>query len=134
MPRREGRRVGISAKDGFAERLLVFIAVVTLIWLAIPLPAAAHKVDCAGRTGNDLARCERHQAMAAKCGPIQGEAHFVCNREFLLAHPLRCEALTGDDTKRCEAERAAFKTCEPQGGRAFLVCVRDTTMASPMER
>lgn len=114
--------------------ILAFIAVVTLIWLAIPWPAAAHKVDCAGRTGIDLARCERHQAMAAKCGPIQGEAHLVCDREFLLAHPLRCEALSSDETKRCEAERAAFRDGEPQAGRAFLVCVRDTMKASPMER
>lgn len=115
-----------------ALELIAFIVVVTLICIAIPIPTQAHGIDCSGRSGIDLARCERHQKMAARCGPIKGEAHFVCDREFLLAHPLECKVLAGDDGKRCQAEVAAFKTCEPQAGREFMRCVRDEVKASPM--
>ncbi len=94
--------------------------------------AAAHEFNCAARSGIDRARCERHEKMFAKCGPIKGEAHFVCDREFLLAHPLQCTALAGDDVKRCEAEVAAFKVCEPKPGREFMRCVRDEIKVSPM--
>lgn len=106
---------------------------VTLLAISAPLPAQAHEVDCKGRTGIELARCERHQKMAAKCGPIKGEAHYVCDREFLLAHPLDCKVLTGaEDAKRCEAELTAAKRCEPKPGREFLVCLRDASRENPM--
>jgi hypothetical protein len=95
-------------------------------------PAAAHEFKCAEKIGIDRARCERHEKMFAKCGPLKGEAHFVCDREFLLANPLQCTALAGDDVKRCEAEVAAFKVCEPKSGREFMRCVRDEIKASPM--
>jgi len=104
-----------------------------LVGIASPMPARAHAVDCTGRAGIELARCERHRRMAQRCGPIQGEAHFACDREFLLAHPLDCKAFAGDDTRRCEAEVAAFKTCELRAGREFMRCVRDAIQASPME-
>lgn len=94
--------------------------------------AQSHRFDCAQRTGIDRARCERHERMYAKCGPIKGEAHFACDREFLLAHPLQCTALAGDDAKQCQAEVAAFKTCEPKAGREFMRCVREQIKASPM--
>ncbi|HEY2977774.1 MAG TPA: hypothetical protein VGJ35_07370, partial [Burkholderiaceae bacterium] len=66
------------------------------------------------------------------CGPIKGDAHFACDREFLLANPLQCSALGDDDAKRCAAESAALKACEPQPGREFLRCVSDRMKASPM--
>lgn len=103
-----------------------------LLGFASPMPARAHAVDCTGRAGIDLARCERHRRMAQRCGPIQGEAHFDCDREFLLAHPLDCKAFAGDDARRCEAEVAAFKTCEPRAGREFMRRVRDAIQSSPM--
>src|SRR5262245_60746664 len=96
-------------------RALTWAAQLTLLCSAAPV--AAHTIDCAGRSGIDLARCMRHQKMAAKCGPIKGEAHFVCDREFLLANPLECQTMTGDDAKRCSGEQEAFKTCEPRQGR-----------------
>ena len=95
-------------------------------------PAQTHTVDCSGRSGIELARCERHQKMAAQCGPVKGDAHFACDREFLLANPLQCHALGGDDAKRCAAEPAAFKACEPQPGREFMRCVGERMKASPM--
>jgi hypothetical protein len=113
--------------------VIVFVSIVSLIWFAIPLPAGAHTIDCTGRAGIDLARCERHQKMAAKCGPIKGEAHFACDREFLLSNPLDCKALAGDAVQRCKAEVVAFRSCEPKPGRDFMRCVRDTMQASPME-
>jgi hypothetical protein len=113
--------------------VLAFIVAVVLIWLAIPLPAEAHTIDCSKRSGIDLARCERHQKMAAKCGPIQGDAHFACDREFLLGNPLDCKTFSGDAAQRCEAEVAAFRSCEPKPGREFMRCVRDATRGGPME-
>ena len=94
-------------------------------------PAFAHEVDCKGKSGIALARCERHQKMAAQCGSISGEAHFVCDRQFLLANPLDCKPLAGDDAKRCSAEAAAFKTCEAKAGGEFMRCVRDLLKANP---
>src|SRR5262245_47902390 len=95
-------------------------------------PLAAHTVECDGRRGLELARCERHQKMAERCGPIKGEAHYACDREFLLASPLDCSALQGDDARACAAERSAFQACEFRQGMAFMRCVRDATKASPM--
>ena len=99
--------------------------------LACSSPALAHTIDCSGRSGIELARCERHQKMAAQCGPIKGDAHFACDREFLLANPLQCDALGDDDGKRCAAESAAFKACEPQPGREFMRCVRRSHEGEP---
>ena len=116
----------------FRKAADVILSVLVAAPACIATPAHAHGIDCTGRAGIDLARCERHQAMAAQCGPIKGEAHFVCDRAFLLANPLQCKTLAGDDAKRCQAEVAAFKTCEPQPGREFMRCVRDEVKASPM--
>jgi hypothetical protein len=100
--------------------------------LSAATPAWAHTVDCSGRTGLELARCERHQKMAAKCGPLQGEAHAACDRDFLIANPLDCSGRQGDELKRCAAETAAFKTCAPKQGHSFMACVAETAKASPM--
>jgi hypothetical protein len=95
------------------------------------LAASAHEMNCEQRSGIDKARCERHAVMAGKCGPLKGEAHFACDREFLIANPLDCSKLQGNDARACQAELAAAKTCEPQAGRAFMKCVRDATAADP---
>jgi len=77
--------------------------------------AQSHVGDCSKKEGVEKARCERHEKMAEKCGPLKGEAHFVCDREFL-----------------CEAEVKAFKTCEPKQSREFMKCVKETIGISPM--
>ena len=110
--------------------VLTFIVVVSLIWIAVPVQA--HGVDCSGKGGIDLARCERHQKMAELCEAKKDDAHFACDREFLLAHPLSCAALQGNDARQCQAEGAALKLCEPKPGREFMRCVRDEIRASPM--
>lgn len=92
----------------------------------------AHVGDCAKKEGTEKLRCERHTKMAEKCGPLKGEAHFVCDREFLLANPLTCKTLTGKFATSCEAELNAFKTCEPKQSREFMKCVKETTGESPM--
>ena len=115
-----------------AAAVLALAAVATLVFWLLPLPARAHEFECGKEAGIQKLRCERHEKMYAKCGAIKGEAHFVCDREFLLAHPLQCTGLEPADAKCCEAELAAFKTCEPKAGREFLVCVRDAMKASPM--
>jgi hypothetical protein len=104
------------------------------LWLASSLlPAsAAHMPNCDGRKGIDLARCERHQKMAGKCGELTGEAHYACDREFLMANPLECKALEGEERKQCAAETEAFRTCSPKAGSHFIRCVRDEAKASPM--
>jgi len=117
----------------FLHRLLR-VASFAAVAASVAWGAPAHTIDCSGRSGIELARCERHQKMAERCGPIKGEAHFACDREFLLANPLRCDGLAGDDQKRCAAESAAFKTCELQQGREFMRCVSDEIKASPMGR
>jgi hypothetical protein len=94
--------------------------------------AQSHVGDCAKRDGVEKARCERHEKMAEKCGPLKGEAHFVCDREFLLANPLSCKPFTGKAGLECEAEVKAFKTCEPKQSREFMRCVKETTGVSPM--
>jgi hypothetical protein len=91
-----------------------------------------HVGECAKKEGTEKLRCERHTKMAEKCGPIKGEAHFVCDREFLLANPLNCQSLSGKFAESCEAERKAFKTCEANQGREFMKCVKQTTGESPM--
>ncbi|MCA3053771.1 MAG: hypothetical protein ING54_12120 [Rhodocyclaceae bacterium] len=94
--------------------------------------AQSHVGDCSKKEGVEKARCERHEKMAEKCGPLKGEVHFVCDREFLLANPLSCKLFTGKAGAECEAEVKAFKTCEPKQSREFMKCVRETTGISPM--
>lgn len=103
-----------------------------VVALLAVLPAAAHTGDCSTLDGVAKARCERHEKMYAKCGPLKGDAHFACDREFLLANPLKCDALTGNDSVACGKEVAAFKACEPNAGIEFMRCVRKTAGASPM--
>lgn len=91
-----------------------------------------HVGNCVQKEGVEKARCDRHSKMAEKCGPVKGEAHFVCDRDFLLANPLDCSKLTGKATEACNAELKAFKTCEANQGREFMTCVRTTTGESPM--
>ena len=93
---------------------------------------AQHDFDCAKRSGVEKARCERHEAMFAKCGPLKGDEHHACDREFLLANPLNCGRLEAGEAARCEREVAAFKTCQPLPGREFMRCVRQSTGESPM--
>lgn len=96
------------------------------------LPAAAHVGDCAPLDGVRKARCERHEKMYGKCGPLKGDAHFACDREYLIANPLRCDAFSGNDAIACGKEVAAFKACEPNAGVEFMRCVRRTAGESPM--
>jgi len=100
--------------------------------LAAALPAAAHMGDCTRQDGVRKARCERHEVMYKKCGPLKGDAHFACDREFLLASPLKCESFSGSDAEACNKEVAAFRTCEPNPGIEFMRCVRKTAGESPM--
>jgi hypothetical protein len=94
--------------------------------------AQSHVGDCTKKDAVEKARCERHEKMAEKCGPLNGEAHFVCDREFLLANPLSCKPFTGKAGAECEAELKAFQTCEPKQSREFMKCVKETTGISPM--
>jgi hypothetical protein len=100
--------------------------------LALAAPTIAHTSDCAKKDGMEKLRCERHVEMAKKCGPLKGEAHFICDREFLLANPISCKPLTVKALVACEAEQKAFKTCEPKMSRDFMKCVKDTAGESPM--
>ncbi len=92
----------------------------------------SHVGDCGKKEGINKARCERHETMAAKCGAVKGDAHFQCDRDYLLANPLDCTKLSGKNRDQCKAEVAAFKTCEANQGRDFMKCVRGTTGESPM--
>lgn len=93
---------------------------------------SAHEVDCSAKQGLEKLRCERHAKMAEKCGPLKGEAHFACDRDFLLANPLNCSVLKDQALADCQAEVKAFKTCEPRQGREFAGCVKKETGQSPM--
>jgi hypothetical protein len=109
------------------------ICAAALAFALAALPAAAqHRFDCAARAGLDKARCERHETMFAKCGPLKGDDHHACDREFLLANPLACERQQGAEAARCAKEIAAFKTCQPQPGIEFKRCVSQSTGESPM--
>lgn len=94
--------------------------------------AFSHVSNCEKRDGVEKLRCERHEKMYAKCGPLKGAEHHACDREFLLANPLVCKPLSGKAAEVCEAEVKAFKTCEPKQGREFAMCVRDAVGSSPM--
>jgi hypothetical protein len=95
-------------------------------------PKDGHVASCAQKEGVEKARCERHSKMAEKCGPLKGDAHFACDREFLMANPLDCSKLTSKAAEACNAEVKAFKTCEANQGREFMKCVKATTGESPM--
>ncbi len=103
-----------------------------LLALAAAPASAQHTFDCGKRNGLERARCERHEAMFSKCGPLKGDEHHACDREFLLAHPLQCERQAAGEAARCEREVAAFRTCQPQPGREFMRCVSQSTGESPM--
>lgn len=103
-----------------------------LLAICFSATAVAGPLDCKGKEGIAKARCERHDKMFEKCGPIKGEAHHACDREFLIANPLDCKTQTGKAKDMCDAEVKAFKTCEPKTGREFAKCVKEATGESPM--
>ena len=82
--------------------------------LAAALPAAAHTSDCSPMEGVRKARCERHEVMYKKCGP------------------LKCDGFSGNDAAACNKEVAAFAACESNPGIEFMRCVRKATSESPM--
>lgn len=94
--------------------------------------ADRHVGECDAKDGVEKLRCERHVKMAEKCGRLAGDAHFACDREFLIAHPLACTGLTNTVLEACTAEVNAFKTCQSNMGREFMRCVTQTTGQSPM--
>lgn len=114
------------------EVFAAFAAVIMLLSFAASAGAGTHVSDCDGKDGIDKLRCERHSKMAEKCGPLKGDAHFVCDREFLMANPLDCNKLSAKAADSCTAETKAFKTCEANQGREFMKCVKTTTSESPM--
>jgi len=114
---------------GFTLRRLLAIAAL----FATAAPAQAHEVDCKGRTGIELARCERHAKVAAQCGKLSGDEHFACDRDYLLANPLSCKAFSGGEVQQCEAEVAAVNNCKAKPvGREFMQCVKAEAKAHPM--
>lgn len=113
-------------------KLLLLVATVAMFVYGTRVGAQSHVGDCSKHSGITKARCERHEKMFAQCGSVKGDAHFACDREFLLANPLDCRTLSGTDRSACDAEVAAFKACESNPGRAFVGCVRERTKASPM--
>ncbi|MBL8522515.1 MAG: hypothetical protein JNN20_02380 [Betaproteobacteria bacterium] len=115
------------------QRISVCLIATSLLMLASTNSHAdKHVGDCSKKTGVEALRCERHMKMAEKCGPLKGDAHFQCDREFLLANPLNCGPLKGEAESACKAEVASFKNCEPKPGREFMVCVKKETGQSPM--
>lgn len=94
--------------------------------------ADGHVSGCEKKNGIEKLRCERHLTTAEKCGPLKGDAHFACDREFLIANPLECTKLAGKAADSCIAETKAFKTCETNQGRDFMKCVASVTNESPM--
>ena len=93
------------------------IAAVALTITPLSFAAGGHVSGCEKKDGIEKLRCERHLKMAEKCGPLQGDSHFACDREFLLANPLECAKLTDKAANSCAAETNAFKTCEANLGR-----------------
>jgi hypothetical protein len=102
------------------------------IFASLSFGVSAHVSGCEKKEGIEKSRCERHIKMAEKCGPLKGDAHFACDREFLIANPLDCSKLADKAADSCVAETKAFKTCESNQGREFLKCVMTTTTESPM--
>ncbi len=115
---------------------LAFIVGSAIILGALSFAAEAHVADCTRVEGVAKERCERHVKIAEKCSSIKGEAHYVCDQEFLLANPLNCPkyAAVGQeaDGLSCKKELDAVKTCGDKKGRDFIKCVRTTAGASPM--
>lgn len=105
---------------------------VAAIFASFTFGASAHVSGCDKKEGIEKSRCERHVKMAEKCGPLKGDAHFACDREFLIANPLDCAKLADKAADSCVAETKAFKTCEANQGREFMKCVATTTTESPM--
>jgi hypothetical protein len=106
--------------------LLVFVTLSSFV------QAAGHVGECRAKEGVDKLRCERHMAMAGKCGALQGDAHFTCDREFLIANPLVCEGLKDKAVAACNKEVSAFKSCQSNMGRDFMNCVEKIGGESPM--
>jgi len=115
-----------------ANLVAVLLSLAVLSAAVVPAFAQSHVGDCSKKDGVEKSRCERHEKMALKCGPLKGDAHFVCDREFLLANPLNCKPFAGKAAGECDAELKAFKTCEAKQSREFMRCVKDTTGVSPM--
>ncbi len=107
-----------------------------LVCAAFSFAANAHIADCTRVEGVAKERCERHTKIAEKCGAIKGEAHYVCDQEFLVANPLNCPkyGAVGQeaDAQSCKKELDAVKTCSDKKGREFIKCVSTTAGASPM--
>ncbi len=110
----------------------LFAIALALCTFTVSTHVAAHASGCDKKEGVDKMRCERHVKMAEKCGPLKFEAHFACDREFLMANPLDCGKLSNKAADSCVAETKAFKTCEANLGRDFMKCVMNTTSESPM--
>ena len=112
------------------------IAGVALLFCAWSFTAQAHLADCTRVEGVAKERCERHMKIGEKCGAIKGEAHYVCDQEFLVANPLNCPKYGASgqeaDAKSCQKELDAVKTCSTKTGREFIKCVSTTAGASPM--
>lgn len=119
--------------------IVVMLLVITLVTL-LPLVAEAqsgrtaqvreeHSGDCSKMKGIKQARCERHELMYEKCHAIRGEAHFVCDSDFIKANPLDCAKLSGAAAEICRAELEAVATCEQRQGREFVRCERETLTA-----
>jgi hypothetical protein len=108
------------------------IATAAISFVQPSFAADGHVGACEKKEGVEKLRCERHMKMAEKCGPLKGDAHFACDREFLIANPLDCTKLEDKAAVSCTAETKAFKTCEANPGREFMKCVKTTTNESPM--
>jgi hypothetical protein len=108
------------------------ITATALLFVPASFAADGHVSGCEKKDGIEKLRCERHLKMAEKCGPLKGDAHFSCDREFLIANPLDCVKLADKAADSCVAEAKAFKTCEAKQGREFMKCVVTTTSESPM--
>jgi len=108
------------------------IVAAAILFAPSSFAADGHAGACEKKDGIEKLRCERHLKMAEKCGPLKGDAHFICDREFLIANPLDCVKLEDKAATSCAAEAKAFKTCEANQGREFMKCVKTTTNESPM--
>lgn len=115
---------------------LALVVSSAIIFGALSFAGEAHVADCTRVEGVAKERCERHMKIAEKCGSIKGEAHYVCDQEFLLANPLNCPkyGAVGQeaDALACKKEIDAVKTCGDKKGREFIKCVSTTAGASPM--
>ena len=108
------------------------ITAAAILFVPTSFAAGGHVSGCDKKDGIEKLRCERHVKMAEKCGPLKGDAHFACDREFLIANPLDCVKLVDKAADSCVAEAKAFKTCETNQGHDFMKCVASTTNESPM--